>query len=79
MAVVRFEKVVSTLPETLTPDTLYMVRVGAGFDFYVSDSTGAVAHALNATGGGGTQSVDGGVASSVYTADQSIDGGSASG
>ncbi len=53
MAVVRFEKVVSALPGTLTPNTLYMVRVGDGFDVYVSDSTGAVAHALNSGGGGG--------------------------
>lgn len=47
MSVIRFEKVVSALPGTLTPDTLYMVRVGAGFDFYVSDSTGSVAHQIN--------------------------------
>lgn len=54
MAVVRFEKVVSALPETLTPNTLYMVRVGDGFDLYVSDITGAVPHALNSGGGGGS-------------------------
>lgn len=47
MSVFRLAKVVSTLPGTLTADTLYLVRTGAGFDFYVSDSTGSVAHALN--------------------------------
>lgn len=48
---IRFYKAVASLPGTLTPDTLYMVRTGAGFDLYCSDSTGSVAHALN--GGGG--------------------------
>jgi hypothetical protein len=41
----RAEKVVSALPSTL--DTIYCVRVGTGFDLYVSDSTGAVAHKVN--------------------------------
>lgn len=49
----RASKVVGALPGTLTPDTLYCVRVGEGFDLYVSDSTGTVAHPLNASGGGG--------------------------
>jgi hypothetical protein len=44
----RAEKVVSALPTTLAPDTIYCVRVGVGFDLYVSDSTGAVAHKVNA-------------------------------
>lgn len=40
-------KVVSTLPGTLAPNTIILVRVGAGFDLYCSDATGAVAHKLN--------------------------------
>jgi len=40
-------KVVSTLPTTLTPDTIYLVRVSEGFDLYCSDATGAIAHKVN--------------------------------
>jgi hypothetical protein len=47
MPMMRFEKVVGSLPATLTPDTLYMVRTGAGFDLYVSDATGSIAHPVN--------------------------------
>ncbi|MDO4897053.1 MAG: hypothetical protein Q3971_06795 [Moraxella sp.] len=43
-----FVKTVSALPSPLTPNTIYAVRVGAGFDLYVSDMTGAVAHKMNA-------------------------------
>lgn len=32
----------------LTPDALYAVRTGAGFDLYVADKTGSVAHKVNA-------------------------------
>jgi hypothetical protein len=53
MATLRVDKVVSTLPGVLTPSTVYAVRTGAGFDLYISDSTGSVAHALNAAPGGG--------------------------
>lgn len=42
-----FCKVVANLPSTLEPNAIYAVRVGAGFDLYVSDMTGAVAHKLN--------------------------------
>jgi hypothetical protein len=48
MATLRFAKVVASLPETLTPDTLYLVRTGAGFDLYVSDATGSIAYPVNA-------------------------------
>lgn len=41
-------KVVGALPATLTPNTLYCVRTGVGFDVYLSDSTGSVAHKANA-------------------------------
>lgn len=48
MATLRFSKVVSSLPVTLDPDTLYLVRTGAGFDLYVSDATGSIAYPVNA-------------------------------
>lgn len=57
MPVMRFEKVVGALPSTLTPNTLYAVRTGAGFDLYASDATGSIAHSLNA-GGGLTTNLD---------------------
>ena len=47
MARVVVSKVVSSLPGTLTPNTVYAVRVGAGFSLFISDMTGATAHALN--------------------------------
>ena len=47
MPIVRQEKVVSSLPGTLEANTLYYVRVGVGFDLYLSDSTGTVAYLLN--------------------------------
>lgn len=43
----RVEKVISSLPSTLTPNTLYIVRTGVGVDFYTSDSTGSVAYRQN--------------------------------
>lgn len=48
MTEVLQEKVVSALPDPLTASTHYYVRVGIGFDHYLSDSTGSVAHKLNA-------------------------------
>lgn len=47
MAVFRVAKVVGSLPGTLQPNTVYLVRAGAGFDLYVSDGTGVIGHALN--------------------------------
>jgi hypothetical protein len=47
MSYLRFAKVVSSLPSTLTPDTLYIVRTGDGFTLYASDSTGNAAHKIN--------------------------------
>jgi len=57
MASFKASKVVSVLPEALTPDTLYLVRAGAGFDLYCSDATGSIAHQLNAGGSGGGASM----------------------
>lgn len=47
MSALLVEKVVSSLPGTLAPNTVYAVRVGEGFDLYITDSTGAVAHRNN--------------------------------
>lgn len=43
----RIRKVISSLPSPLQADTIYLVRVGTGFDLYVSDTTGQYAHTLN--------------------------------
>lgn len=40
-------KEVSALPPVLTPDTLYFVRVGSGFDIWLTDSIANTAHTLN--------------------------------
>ena len=47
MPLIRFEKVVASLPSKLEPNTIYFVRVGTGFDLYVSDATGKISHKLN--------------------------------
>ena len=47
MAVFKIEKVIGAVPETIEPNCIYLVRTGAGFDLYASDTTGAIAHALN--------------------------------
>ena len=44
----RAYKEVVNLPSQLEPDAVYFVRVGNGFDLYVSDATGAMAHKVNA-------------------------------
>ncbi|MDD5360410.1 MAG: hypothetical protein PHI79_03430 [Sulfurovaceae bacterium] len=49
MGTIKFRKEVSALPAELSTNTLYMVRVGTGFDLYVSDSTGSVAHKINSS------------------------------
>lgn len=47
--IVRQEKVVSRPPELdkVEPNTLYYVRVGTGFDLYLSDMTGDLLFKLN--------------------------------
>lgn len=53
MAALAINKVVSSLPGTLAANTVYYVRVGTGFDMYVTNSTGTiVAYAMNAAGEG---------------------------
>jgi hypothetical protein len=49
--VMKVEKVIAALPGTLDPNTVYLVRAGAGFDIRVTDQTGSTAHVLNTEGG----------------------------
>lgn len=48
MATFAASKVLSALPGTLEADMVYAVRVGVGFDLYITDSTGAIAYKANA-------------------------------
>jgi len=49
MANFKPHKIVSSLPEELEANSVYYVRVGAGFDIYTTNSSGTiVAYALNA-------------------------------
>jgi len=57
MAVFKIEKNIAVLPETLTADTVYAVRTGAGFDLYITDSTGSIAHTVNSGGGSGSSNI----------------------
>jgi hypothetical protein len=54
---VQIAKPVGALPATLEPDTLYALRTGAGFALFMTDATGATAHSLNQSSGGGAQEV----------------------
>lgn len=48
MATVLHHKVVASLPAVLEANSIYLVRVGAGFDQYVTNSSGQiVAYPLN--------------------------------
>ena len=47
MAVFNAVKQVAELPPTLQPNTIYLLRVGAGFDLYCSDVTGSIAYQPN--------------------------------
>lgn len=53
MAQVKFHKFVAALPAELEADAIYYVRAGAGFDIYVTNSSGTVvAYPLNVGGAG---------------------------
>lgn len=59
MAQVKHHKFVAALPAELEADAIYYVRAGAGFDLYVTNSSGTiVAYALNKESGGGPGAVD---------------------
>lgn len=52
----EIHKVIGALPPVLQPDAIYYVRTGIGYDQYVTDSTGTIAHQMNA-GAAGQQQV----------------------
>jgi len=47
VAVVEFFKSVSALPAVLKKSSLYLVRVGTGFDLYATNSDGTIPHKIN--------------------------------
>lgn len=48
MSEVKFHKFVGELPEVLEADAIYFVRVGGGFDLYITNSDGAItSYAIN--------------------------------
>lgn len=47
MATFRAHKVVAALPATLEPNAIYAVRIGTGFDLYLSDDSGLLAMKVN--------------------------------
>lgn len=57
MATFNITKVVSSLPGTLTANTMYVVRVGTGFDLYTTNNSGTiVAYKFNAIASQGANS-----------------------
>jgi hypothetical protein len=44
---IKFYKVISNLPSTLQPDSVYFVRSGEGVTLYVTDMTGNIGYTLN--------------------------------
>ena len=68
MAKIKHHKVVSSLPATLLANSIYYVRVGTGFDIYVTNDVGTiVAYPLNA--GGGAPGSSGPMNSVQFTSD----------
>lgn len=47
MSNLNIYKEIAKLPDQLVSNSIYAVRVGQGFDLYITDSTGAIAHKLN--------------------------------
>lgn len=52
MSNLNIYKEIAKLPDQLVSNSIYVVRVGVGFDLYITDSTGVVAHKLNSSGDG---------------------------
>lgn len=50
--ILKFVKAVAALPSPLSANTFYSVRVGEGFDMYLTDTTGSMAFKLNGGNGG---------------------------
>jgi hypothetical protein len=58
MPAIKSNKVVAGLPAVLEANSIYYVRVGAGFDIYVTNSSGMiVAYPLNQSAGNPAQMV----------------------
>jgi hypothetical protein len=71
MPIFSAQKVVSALPQTLNPSTLYFVRKNEGFDLYLTNETGTlIAYPINVSASG---NIDGGVPSSASVSN--IEGG----
>ena len=51
MSVFQIKKLVSALPLTLEPNTVYLVRVGSWFDIHVTDSSGTASYVPNSSDG----------------------------
>lgn len=51
-------KTVSSLPAKLSPNVFYLVRVGAGYDLYATDTTGSNVYKINISPSQLTQAVD---------------------
>lgn len=45
----KIYKEISTVPNSISSDSMYAVRTGPGFDLYLSDTTGSVAYKINST------------------------------
>lgn len=45
----KIYKEISTVPSSISSDSMYAVRTGPGFDLYLSDTTGSVAYKINST------------------------------
>lgn len=46
---IKFFKELSTLPQTLEANAFYAVRVGVGFDLYLTNGLGQIAHKINSS------------------------------
>lgn len=47
MSTLNIYKEIGSLPNPLVADSIYVVRSGQGFDLYVTDTTGSIAHQVN--------------------------------
>jgi hypothetical protein len=54
MTTLAVSKVLASLPDPLEANMIYFVRVGTGFDLYVTDNTGAIAYKSNVVLAGAT-------------------------
>lgn len=73
----RVYKEVSALPGNLQPNAMYAVRVGAGFDLYITNAAG-VPFSLNLPDGGGVGVIDGTLLNPPVSARLGVLGGNSS-